>query len=266
MDTQIPTHDQASELLGVYAMGIAEPVEQRLVEQHVARCVTCHAELQSLLAARDEIAFGAEQEPMPARLRTNILERVADVEAAQIAEAADASRRRRRPLSLGRMRVTRSLRTALPMAACLLLALGLAGVQTARLVDRGDQLDQLRTMSSEAVDQGSFLATSDVIGMDTSGVLAGAQVELADVHGTGLLVTKDLPKPPSGREWRVWGVTASRAMHPMGALAPRIERGMGLQPLAGMHDPSLAAIAITLEPAASTGPQRGPIVGWAQMA
>jgi hypothetical protein len=94
------------------------------------------------------------------------------------------------------------------------------------------------------------------------------RAEYADVHGVGMIVTQGLPAPPAGYAYRIWGVTPSHDMHPMGALQPHAGRDqMGMQPIDAPRAGEVASIEITLERGATqaTSPD-GPVVGRAVMA
>lgn len=142
------------------------------------------------------------------------------------------------------------------------MTLVFAGIQTSRLSDRDGLLRDVRASS---VDADTMTGSSHVMRVDTSGALDGSTMELVDVHGAGLLVTKDLPESPDGFRWRLWGVDAQRTLHPLGDLDPTSEGNMGLQPVAELHAKPYDALAITLEPQDSVTSNRGPVVGWAQM-
>lgn len=255
-------HDQARELLGVYAMDNASPDEARIVERHVMRCSECHAELHQLIAATEALAFSPEQQAMPLHIHNAVMEAIA----ADDRDAATVVPDRARRLARANRWIfngARGRRVLPAMAACLALAIITAGVQTARLADHDSQ--SRGQGAPQPVAPASLLDTSHVVAVDTSGALEASTMELVDVHGAGLLITKNLPDPPIGYEWRVWGVNEHHDMLPMGELAPQDQDGMGLQPITGLHDRPYDAVAVTLEPRNAGSEQRGPVVGWAQM-
>jgi len=270
MNTQPSAHDQVRDLLGVFVMGIAEPFEAQTVEQHVARCITCHTELQSLIATAEALSFVPDQHNMPVCLHASILSAISETETPidatpEMATKVESESSPMRIWRRDRPQLGIALRVALPAAACLVVALGAVGVQTSRLVDRDQQLGSLRAAAASQASDKSIIATSHVVKVKTSGALSKSTVELVDIHGAGLLITKNLPEPPTGYEWRVWGVERDHDMHPMGGLDPKLEQGMGLQPIIGLHDQPFDAIAITLERSNAGDEHQGPVVGWGQM-
>jgi len=252
-------HEHVSTLLGLYALGAAEPEDARSVEQHAARCSECHAELQQMLAAADSLAFAPAQHPAPARLHDNVMASIGAHRATRNEEASKQSRRAELRHRVTRIWVNRQV--VVPMAACLLLALSVATVQTVRL---SNQPSQAPATTTPVAASSSMFATSHVFSVDTSGALKGSKMELVDVHGAGMLVTQSLPDPPIGYEWRVWGVSKDHVMHAMGELKRSTEE-MGIQPIAGLHSQPFDAVAVTLEAVGASTVQTGPVVGWAQM-
>jgi anti-sigma factor RsiW len=63
----------AIESLSAYALGCLDEEEARLVDEHLAACPSCRAELQAFLAICDQLALGAPDAAPPGRLIQQIL-------------------------------------------------------------------------------------------------------------------------------------------------------------------------------------------------
>jgi hypothetical protein len=111
--------------IAAYALGALDEREAALLEQHLAECEACAAQLAWLRPAVDAIPASVEQVTPPPALRERLLTVVRE-EAGEAGDApAPAAKERRRfrlPL-LGSV----GLRPALAAAAVLLLAAGVAG-------------------------------------------------------------------------------------------------------------------------------------------
>lgn len=71
-------HDRSDEdredLLARHALGLAEPGEQRLLEQHLFEgCTDCAARLQAIAATTGELAIAVRPAPVSAALRERVL-------------------------------------------------------------------------------------------------------------------------------------------------------------------------------------------------
>ncbi|MBC7461970.1 MAG: anti-sigma factor [Thermoleophilia bacterium] len=261
-------HQAVHELLGSYALDTLNDLEARRVERHVTRCDDCHAELRSLLGAVDALAVAPDQHELPVAIRTSVLDAIDAIDAIEAGSATTArfgavSDRPTWAARASRRFVVGRPAFAAVAAACLLVV----GVGV------GSQLNWSGDGPSRPSDAGirtpadTMTGTSGVVDVDTSGALADTTMELVDVHGAGMLVTKNLPEPPAGYAWRVWGVSGGHDMHAIGPLDPDAEGTMALQPVIGVHGHDYDAVAITLERADAGGDsQQGPVVGWARMA
>ncbi|HKB51397.1 MAG TPA: anti-sigma factor [Solirubrobacterales bacterium] len=106
--------------LAPYLLGALEPGEVAALEQHLAGCEECRAELAWLRPAAQMLPEAVERVEAPAELRTRIM---GEVEA----DVSRRSRRDRRGLFGGLQRWTDGRRLAAGLAAVLVVAAGVAG-------------------------------------------------------------------------------------------------------------------------------------------
>jgi anti-sigma-K factor RskA len=166
---------------GAYVLGALVDDEHRDFVEHLRGCADCRREVAELHVATNALPLAAEQVDPPAHLRERIMAVVR--EEARLQAAARGER------DDGRERARRRRRRRLPgvgpvpaaIAACALLALGVAaGV----LVDRSG--DGAREVPAEVA-------------------LAGASATLrVEDDGDARLQLRDMPQPPPGRVYQVW--------------------------------------------------------------
>ena len=70
------SHEDASELLGAYALDAVDGDERVSLEEHLATCPRCQAELDSLHEVAG--AMGNSVEPLPEGLWSNIADQLGD--------------------------------------------------------------------------------------------------------------------------------------------------------------------------------------------
>lgn len=220
----MPDDTHMPELLSLYALGATDGDECARVEEHVASCAACRAELDAL--SHDAALLGqAHVEPPPATLRAVVLDAIDSIDDAHAAAPAvvpDASTVRSvRP---------RRRRFAMPalVAACMLLALGVA-VQSVRVADLRSELDDASTRTTQIRGTGA---------LDTASI----EVTYAG-DGQPRLQLADMPQPPRDRAWQAWSIRADGTMTSLGT----IERNSHIAGL--LVDENTAEVAITLEPA-----------------
>lgn len=126
-------------------------------------------------------------------------------------------------------------------AIALVCATGL-GVQTKRVHELDRQLRDARASNRGAGDDDVILARAAAC-IDTSGELTTATVRVAATAKAGrVVVLDDVPEPPRGKSWQVWGITADGAKRSMGV----VSRAAPVM-LIKVDDASVTSVAITLE-------------------
>lgn len=184
---------------GTYVLGAMPAQEYEAFAAHLAGCAACRDEVAGLQVAVDALPLSAEQVSPPPELRERLM---AVVRAeAQLLQAADPQEpaatprgeRTRRSWWRGPLLGLRPLPVAL--AACALLALGVAG---------GVLLSQGSTTSVPAQ---VHIASAP-----------SARAVLRIHDGAGRLRVSHLPAPPPGKVYQVWVKRPGRSPAPTDAL------------------------------------------------
>jgi anti-sigma-K factor RskA len=166
---------------GAYVLGALEPQEREAFAEHLRTCDQCRREVEELRVAAEALPLTAEPVDPPPELRDRIMELVR----AEARAPDDAGRRERRGRAAGRARRRRlggAGRVPLAVAACALLALGVA---VGLLVGGGGEPSERAVQAKVAV--------------------AGASGTLhVSDNGDAQLVVRGLPAPPPGRVYQVW--------------------------------------------------------------
>ena len=193
------THDEIAELLGAYALDAVDPDEHAEVEDHLATCAKCRAEV----AEHREVAA----------LLANTGATAPDGLWDRISGTLDAAPP---PIDLG---AVRRRRRWMPSQAALGAAAAAAVVVVAllgwQINDQGQRIDDLQAALTdplvpafeEALDdpdsQVFELASADG-GLKVRGAI------LSD--GTGYLRASSLPDLDAGRTYQLWGITGEQAV------------------------------------------------------
>lgn len=169
---------------GAYVLGALEPQEHEAFAEHLRTCDQCRREVEDLRVAAEALPLTAEPVDPPSELR----ERIMDVVRAEARPQDDAGRRERRDRGAARARRRRlggASRAALAVAACALLALGVAAGLLLGTDENGGGGGERAVRAQVAV--------------------AGASGTLrVEDNGDARLVVRGLPAPPPGRVYQVW--------------------------------------------------------------
>jgi anti-sigma-K factor RskA len=258
------THEEASELLAVFALDAVEEVEREQIDAHVTGCPRCRAELD----AHREVAaaLGNSVEPLPEGLWSSIAGRLParhDEEPPPMpalvrpAHAPGASSRRfqRAPAThaarppRGRLIAAGSFAVA---AAAVAVVLGL------NLAHDNGQITRLQ----HAVGKGAPSAVAaalqttghTVVNVQSPGHDRLAQFVIVPA-GQGYLVQSHLPRLSNGETYQLWGVTGGKAIS-LGLLGQSPHQVAFT--LAGPRRGT--TLAITAEPAGGSVAPSSPIV------
>ena len=215
--TQHPTED-----LGLYALGLLEPGERKMVEQHLATCATCRADLAS---HESTVAALAPEATVPA--------------------AADLRRRivARYDNAWTGMRPVLAYTAAALMAVALLVSLSALSQERAMRDDYGRAL--------AAVVNGAR-----VVSLQTKGDAATRGAVVISRDGAAYLVLQ-LPAPPPGKAYEAWIIRAGAPM-PAG-MAPTVSGVVTMQLHETLRAGDAAAI--TLEDSAGVqAPTSAPVL------
>ena len=262
-------HDEIRDLLAAYAMDLLSPEERATVLTHIEQCGACAAEIESLRSTAGELALAAPDRSFDARrcngVRSRLLART----------AADRDARAR--LAAGQLpeREPRMLRQAetvpLPSAsrwrlAFMLLAAGVAGlilIGGAQLLRSRDELAQARETESQ---QRRLIA--GVMGPGVKVIeLAAAEGRPGRARmfwdrklGAWTFIAYGLPVPVAGRVYQLWLITPGDRRISAGVFTPSREGNAIATASYPLGADSLAAVAVTEEPAAGVAAPTGEIV------
>ena len=253
------THDEASDLLGAYALDAVDGDEFTELEAHLESCPRCRAELDSLREVA--AAMGNSVEPLPEGLWSQIAvrlpERQEDQEPPPMprltpepgspfrspAHNGGSSPRRRTMLTtIGAIAVA---------AAAVAIVLGIG------LVRADNKVSNLQ--SAQAAPSAAAAAALDapghrVVTLDTPTHGQQAQVVVLP-SGQGYLVSSSLPALDKGRTYQLWAIEGNQPIS-LGLLGGSPSHAAFT--MAGSTRPS--HLSITAEPAGGSVFPTGPIV------
>jgi anti-sigma-K factor RskA len=243
------THQQASELLAVFALDAVDSDEQELIEAHLAECPRCRAELD---AHRDvAAALGNSVGQLPEGLWSSIASRLPPRPAEEpppmptlVREGSAHEERTATRFHTPRTAPRRTSRgRLLSVASLAVAAAAVAAVLGVNLVHANNQISSLHNASPA-----SAVAALKVPGHKVVDVESARHVELAQFvlvpSGQGYLVTSKLPTLSSAKTYQLWGVINGRAIS-LGLLG-QDPHGAAFT-LGGSSHPS--KLGITVEPA-----------------
>lgn len=196
------THDEIRDLLGAYALDAVDDDERAMLDEHVADCARCRAEVAEHREVATLLAHSGGDAPdgLWQRIAGSLDDSPPSLRLAPIPPAAPASRRRsRRPLA--------------PLAAAAAIAVAaILGVQLRR---QGERIDDLQSAMADpmvtAFDAAITDPDSDLLELTSADgdlVLRGAVTD----DGTGYLSASALPDLPSDRTYQLWGVAGDEVV------------------------------------------------------
>lgn len=251
------THEEAQDLLAVYALNAVDGVERDDLERHVDECVRCSSELDALRAV--STAMGDHGEPASPELWERISSHLYDgadtippIRALSLAGATVA------PLSEFR---SRRSRVRLAVSAFAVAAAALVGILTVNLVGADSHINQLNsalTSAAGATNQSlinTALETPGHLNVNLSGSHSASLARFVILKGQGYLVSSSMAKLPSGETYQLWGIANGKPIS-IGL--------MGNDPVtvsftfAGSTSPS--ELAVTIEPSGGSTTPTSPIV------
>lgn len=259
------SHEDASELLGTYALDAVDGAECTELEEHLATCPRCRAELDGLREAAG--ALGNSVEPLPEELWSRISDRLGDYsgegeEPPPMPELTVGTRERSpfRAPSTGRTRRTRS--NALLLGAVAVAASAVAVVLGIGLVHSQNNVTNLQ--QSVAQERAAAQRTPAEVALHTPGhrvvsLVNSAHVDMARFvivpGGRGYLVSSSLPALRNGQTYQLWGIAGTTPIS-LGLLGGS-PHGSTFT-VAGA--PLTAELALTAEPSGGTVAPTGAIV------
>lgn len=252
------THDQASELLGAYALDAVDGEEQDDLEAHVATCPRCQAELDTLREVAG--AIGNTVEPLPEGLWSSIVgrlpERPAEGEPPPMPRLVTPATSSPSPTPIGgrspRRRAVRVAAAVVAVAAAVVIAALAVGL--VRADNRADNVQSAqRTQSSTARAALSTPGHQLVTLTSPSGVALARFVVVPD--GRGYLLSSHLPALAGDRTYQLWGIIGHRPIS-LGLLGA----SPGQATFTMAASAAATALSITAEPAGGAVAPTTPIV------
>ena len=196
-------HDEVAEMLATYSLDALPPEEAALVQQHLADCPQCRAELASLQEVAGLLASSATAPP------EGLWDRIAG-ELAQAAgpPAAPALR------PIGTARRARALRAAaVGLVAALLAVLGVLSYRVVNLDNRVGQLQS--ALAQHGPSQQVAFALTDPAHRSVQLTAKGSTV-IANVvvlpDGRAYWVDDDLAALPPGRTYQLWALSSGKVV------------------------------------------------------
>ena len=253
------THDEASELLGAYALDAVDGAERAELETHLSECPRCVAELDSLREVAT--ALGNSVEPLPEGLWSRLASRLSEpdddevppplprlLEGAAAPASTPAATKTQTPFRPPRRdgRRRRSAVTVLGVVAVAAAAVAVVlGVGLVRANDRVSTLQAQAPLSSAS----AALRTPGHRIVDLEDPVTHHRMAQFVVvpDGRGYLVSSSLPALGAGRTYQLWGIVGKRPIS-LGLLGGAPHQATFT--MAGGTRPS--SLAVTAEPAGGT--------------
>jgi anti-sigma-K factor RskA len=257
------THEESIEFLATYALDAVEREEREAVEEHLAECPRCRAELDAFREVTT--ALGNSVEPLPEGLWTTIASRLpgrddeerppmprlmrSEADEADEADADETDGADRGEGALARLRARENApgrgRFA-TVAAIVVAAAAVVTVLSVSLVHANDQVSQLQRSLGAGTPPGAVVAALEtpghkVVNMEGTDHVRVAQFVIAD--GRGYLVTSTLQALSADHTYQLWAVINGHAIS-LGLMGQRPDQATFT--LAG--SPSVSKLAITVEP------------------
>jgi anti-sigma-K factor RskA len=253
------SHDEASDLLGAYALDAVDGEECTELEAHLETCPRCRAELDSLRDVAAAMGNSVEQPPegLWSQIVVRLPERQADEEPPPMPQLTpEAGSPFRSPAPHGgstprRRKVATVVGALAVAAAAVAIVLGIGLVQANNKVSN---LQSAQAAPSAAATAALHAPGHKVITLDTDAHAPQAQVVVLP-SGQGYLVSSTLPTLNKGRTYQLWAIEGNQPIS-LGLLGSSPTHAAFT--MAGSTRPS--HLSITAEPAGGSVFPTGPIV------
>lgn len=216
-------------LTGAYALNAVSGPEREEFERHLAECESCAQEVRELRETATRLALAAAEEPPP-YVKAGVLNQIRSVR--QLPPETSVTPLRPRD------RRTLALRLTSVAAAVLFVAAVALGVVVVR------QNQQLDATQAQATEMSEILNAGDaqVVTVD-QGDSGRMTVAMSRSANRMLILTKNLPNPPSGHDFQVWTGHGGEMTH-AGFLDP--DNGKAQLAITNFGDAD--TIGVTVEP------------------
>jgi anti-sigma-K factor RskA len=253
------SHDDASDLLGAYALDAVDGDEFTELNAHLESCPRCRAELDSLREVA--AAMGNSVEPLPEGLWSQIAIRLPERQEVQDPPpmprlVPDTSSPFRSPASAaGPTRQRRTLQTIIGAIAVAAAAVAVVfGIGLVRADNKVSNLQSVQAAPSSAVTAALNTPGHRVITLDSSTHEEKAKMVVLP-SGQGYMVSSTLPSLDKGRTYQLWAIEGNQPIS-LGLLGSSPSQAAFT--MAGSTNPS--HLSITAEPAGGSVFPTGPIL------
>jgi len=204
------SHEEASELLGAFALDAVEEEEHAALEEHLATCPRCRAELDSLREVAG--SMGNSVEPLPDGLWSSIASRLPSRPETEPPPMPPLVLEPRQPVEQAqRPRATRVAMATLGAVA--VAAAAVAIVLGVDLVRADNQVSNLQaTMAAhppQSVAEALQTPGHRIVNLETDFHMQVAQFVLVP-DGRGFLVASRLPALPGNHTYQLWAIVGTR--------------------------------------------------------
>jgi anti-sigma-K factor RskA len=198
-------HNDYKEMIPAHALSALDAVDEQALSKHLAECDECRRELADWEATAASLALGAKpMEPSP-QVREKLLTQIRSKRSGS-EESGSESVSKVLPFKNPPRNLWNSLGSFGSIAAVILFAALIVSVfvlwQQNRELRRENEFFQLLTASGSQMKELSGTAEA-----------AGATAMLAyDSSGRAMLITKDLPRAPEGKEYQLWFIVDKKPL------------------------------------------------------
>ena len=255
------THEEAVESLATYALDAMDGEERDAIEQHLADCPRCRAELDAFREVTT--ALGNSVEPVPEGLWSGIASRLPErpddkrppmprlVLGGVGGEAAEAPAAPRRHSARARGRIA-------TIGAVAVAAAAVVAVLAVSLVHADNEVSQLHSATTQGAPS-AVVSALETPGHKVVNLTSSSHHRLAqfvvDPDGRGYLVSSTLPALPAAKTYQLWGVIGGQPIS-LGLLGQSPNQSTFT--MAGSKTAS--TLAVTVEPAGGTAVPTGSMV------
>ena len=250
------SHDEASELLGAYALDAVDGEELTALEAHLETCPRCRAELDSLHEVAG--ALGTSVVPLPDGLWSSIASRLPERPGEEPPPMPRLTPEGRSPFRPPADSRPRRRRNAVATLGALAIAAAAVAVVLGIGLVRAD--NRVSGLQAAAAHQGSPVAAAlripghRLVALDTPSHGQLAQFVVVP-DGRGYLVSSELPRLGADQTYQLWGIVGSRPVS-LGLLGGAPSQAVFT--MAGANRPS--RLSITVEPSGGSVTPTAPIV------
>jgi hypothetical protein len=212
------THDEATELAGLYVLDALEPAEHEAVRRHLAECAEEHPEFDEVGGVVPALAGMVEPLDAPVELRSQVMAAIAAEAWADAQEPAkvwdmepDRSVGRRLPAAdSAPVHARRPAWLGWAAAAAAVLLIAALGALSVVLQARTNELERRSALIAEAI-AASTAEGAEVATLRGTGPAGGASGFAAFTpEGEGYILLVGLPPAPVGQTYHAWYLVDGR--------------------------------------------------------